>query len=603
MPTSQKVHIVNMAGAMAPYTRAMVESVKDNFVELGWDPDDVTITQPTGPQDYSLSPDDVFDQEGYGIVLFVGHGGHVEVDGEEQYIFETWRGGPPDLYEDVMTEEQWNEYRDWVMAGGLVHGSVTSKEDGNSYGMLCATEQFFGERLEIDQGAMVNFVGAFGWEMEQEALAAGAGFVGGWDGNNPFELGLLAFAEQIRQMVNADGDGPVDGLTAMNEVHAAGLGSYSGVFGDGALVTNAESAADFYLPAQLDFTAPFDCLEAGTHYYDVTVKYPDCPHLNQSFQYFPGGEFSLGGLPPMGAEIEFRARDAQGNTVAAGGHDLELTSGGNVVELCPCEGFFHAHLGAVNEPPGSGPGSQLIARIDYEDPTLAQGLFQGDWQTEFIGVLIPGDASVTYTMVGGGGEVLGYTVDDDVTIGCDFGSSNYCFGWVKLRSLETPEGTDVITVTGQSTGRTTNPAQVVLPPGGEAYLMPLWANNEVVITATAKDVSGLVLDVIEITEQIGCGETEVLLEFDTFGILLEATPEVAHGGWEFVTCTATVRQWMDYDINEPTGDPVSGLLVTFTSNLGGWEGDPFGYTDASGLVSAILVGPAEGGIAIVYARA
>ncbi|MFH1842726.1 MAG: hypothetical protein ABIF77_05920, partial [bacterium] len=108
---------------------------------------------------------------------------------------------------------------------------VTSKEDGNSYGMLCATEQFFGERLEIDQGAMVNFVGAFGWEMEQEALAAGAGFVGGWDGVNPFELGLLAFEEQIRNMVNPEGKGPVDALTAGSEVHAAGLGSLCGCIG------------------------------------------------------------------------------------------------------------------------------------------------------------------------------------------------------------------------------------------------------------------------------------------------------------------------------------------------------------------------------------
>ena len=95
---------------------------------------------------------------------------------------------------------------------------------------------------------------------------------------------------------------------------------------------------EYYIPTLLRFTAPFDCLPAGTEYYDVELTYADCPSFDTTFQFFPGAEYELTGLPPFGAEIHFEAKDASGNTLAMND---------------PTEGGWLAMIAAAANPKGT----------------------------------------------------------------------------------------------------------------------------------------------------------------------------------------------------------------------------------------------------------
>lgn len=93
-----------------------------------------------------------------------------------------------------------------------------------------------------------------------------------------------------------------------------------------------------------------------------------------------------------------------------------------------------------------------------------------------------------------------------------------------------------------------------------------------------------------------------MLDFAAFGIILTATPEsVPANGVDLITLTATVRMWRDFDISEPTGDPVSMAIVLFETDLGEFWGDSTGYTDMNGEATVSIVSE-EAGYATVQAH-
>jgi len=596
---SNKIHIVNIAGATDQNSRWVANAMKEDMVELGWDPSEVDITQPTGTYDHDWTLEDLFNQEGYGIVVFVGDGIQARgSDGQDHFMLQGFKGGVYDHFKDDVTPERWAEYEDWMKSGKLVKTKTPTTTSPYLTDQVYVQGELLAEQIRVDPGAMVHFISDFSYDGLIEAIMTaddGAGAVSGWTDWIDPGSGRHAFEGIMAHMVGTEGNAE-SLLLAQQHAREDGLTNLTGFFGDETLLLGGGTGG-LYLPASMEFDAPFDCLEAGTEYYEVNVSYTDCPELNQSFQFFPGGEHSLSGLPPVGADLEFVAKDGSGNTLGSGRWGMALKGGANTVELCPCEGDLSFLL--TNIPPGGGYGSSLVARMFYDDPTIESRMVQQAWPATVARGFQPGTGRVHYTLTDGEGKAIGYT-EDLVDIGCDANTSVSCFGWLTLTSSETWDQTASIVVTGVPDHADHPTRQVVLPPGGEVDMLGLGYLDLVSLTAEARSSAGEVLDVVDLVKGVGCGENQVTIDFDTYGIILSAEPTRAHRTRDEVVVTATVREWEGFDIDQPSGDPVEGVTVHFATTHGYFVGADHAVTGSDGVATAIL-GADEAGTAAVRA--
>lgn len=594
---THKVHIVNVASGRSTAMPHLSQEIREQFIALGWDPADVVISEPAGFADPGWTPDALLDQTGYGIVLFVADGSHTAMAGapDRSFMMQCFRGGSyEDGYRDHVTPARWDDYEQWLADGDLVQYKVFNNDTMDFMDQVFVRGEFLAGNILLEDGASVHLISDISSEAQTRwgLMDAGAGGVTAWSGLvNPWQsadavLQLIAHQCQADEAITES-----EAMQLLVEDHAEAYEVYGLPT---VLVPTVDPAFDFYLPAQLRFDAPFDCLPAGTQYYEVEVSYPDCPELDASFDFFPGGDYSLTGLPPVGGEIEFRAKDSAGNTLGAGAWELELTAGPNEVELCPCEGSFVIELWDV--PDGA---DDILYDIEYADASLPDTtLFGGPDDLQFeAGGLVPGEASIRVNVFDGA-EIIAIDEIDAAEIRCDGGRAAVCFGWLTFQPIEWPADTETIEV--ECDYFHALPSRVSMPPGGEASMYGFETFEQVDYTAYAYDGSGDLLDIKSGQRVIDCGENVVLIDFDTYGIILEASPVDAHTGWEDVTITATVREWTGYDTTEPTGDPLAGRTVFFATDLGEFTGSDFPMTDENGRAEAHLTSD-EAGIAQVTA--
>ncbi len=593
-PSSHRVHIVNMAGGIKQSTLDLTAEVRQHFIDMGWDPDDVVITQREEWYDRSFVPDSMFEQEGYGIVLFIGQGGMIEdAAGQEHYSLECFYGGKRhDGYEDYVTEERWDEYVDWFHNDGTLHANAAYSPDaGRDLKEVYIRDDLLAEQIKLDEGAMVHIIASSSWEAVDAMTEAGAGHFTGWSGHTDHEQGVDAYKLYMENMVRGDDGAPMDAYNASDNLD--GLDIYFGESGMGMMVSTVDGT-DFMLPAQMRFDAPFDCMEEGTVYYDVNVSYPDCPSLNTSFQFFPGGEFELTGLPPVGAEIELTARDSEGSIVGRGDYELALQGGPNDVDLCPCDGSLEFAVG--DRPPGA---DNLDVTIHYHDPDIPSVEVETGLASPVIEGLVPGAATVDVIAREGGWPVGGYSLSTEIT--CDGTLEYVCFGWFTFEVVEIPETAATVEIMSDSPGADPNP--LIMDPWEIEDMVGFWWQQEVNILAEAKADDGEVVGSVELTEYPGCGSNLISLEFDRYGVALTAVPDtVLANGWSRSTVTATVRYFTDFDTNVPSGDPIPGKTVLLSTDFGDWVDDIFwGDTDENGEVVAHITSEV-GGMATIWAE-
>jgi hypothetical protein len=584
VPENNKISLVNISSGIREHTKARVQDLKDHLVSLGWDPDDIDIHDRDGFDDYSWTLDDVFDQSGYGTVFILGQGGHTtDAQGEEHYVLEGFRGGErEDGYEEHVTQERWDEYMEWLQDDGtLVEGKAYGSGYDDIKEEIYIREDLLAEKMILDEGAMVHLLSNYGYEAADDLVQAGAGSATGWSDGIQYDEGFAAFKLFMENMMNGDDGAPMTDYEAMLALDD------TGIFVDDETVSlflATPTGHDFMLPAELRFDAPFDCLIEGTEYYDVNVNYPDCPENNQSFQFFPGGDFSLTGMPPVGAELTLTARDASGQMLGRNETSLELAGGPNNIELCPCEGFFILGISEDDIPPGA---TNLIAWIDYHDPEIPDDTQMVSLPSTGFDNLIPGSATVEFHAWGG--DLLGYT-SEEVEISCDVSVPFASFGWLKFNVLEWPEATTLIQVETDNPRHLPNPLS--FDPSAQPLMLGMETYEYVELRCTAYDGGGAVLGTDDQNVIVISGVNQVELEFDPYGIILEAVPDTLPTEWgNYSEIKATVRRFTDFDTDIPTGPVIPNKLVTFSTDLGSFWGEGQLYeepTDANGEAIVML---------------
>ena len=597
LPSNLKVSLVNLAGGIRNYSEGLCQDIQDHLISLGWDPNDIRIVNRDGYDDFSFTPDTVFDQSGYGIVFFLGTGGFTTDDsGSEYYMMEGFRGGSyEEGYEPHVTEERWEEYKTWFREDGTLVGSAAQNEAGESMPEVYIREDLLSEQMKIDEGAMVHVLTSEGFDAGDAFEEAGAGCVTGWIGNIGHVFGADTFKLYMEKLVGSESEAPMNGYDASNALGDADY--YEDEDGSFGLFGASLASEDFMLSAALDFEAPFDCLEEGTEYYDVSISYPGCPEYNSSFQFFPGGDFALDGLPPIGANLELTARDAGGAVLGKGSQELQLAGGPNRIELCPCEGSLHFAISPDNVPPGT---ENLLLVIDYDDPDIPDQTRYANINTGMVEDLIPGMASIDVHATSPAG-FLGNSVDPYVNITCDGGLGSACFGWFSFEAIEWPEATVEIQVETVDDSNLPNP--LIFAPGDTPVMFGFWMHEETILFCSARSGTGELVGVDDQPVQVHCGDNRILLEFDRYGVMLEANPDTLPARWDrLCELKGTVRYFTDFDIDTPTGEPVRDKLVTFETTLGDFTHEMFSTrTDENGEAIVYLYSDGEPGTASVMA--
>ncbi len=585
VPRSSRVNIVVPAVRTVRDADQVAEHYEDHLVELGWNRADIE----TRPSDQAaaapLTPEDLFKQGGAATTVIIAQSALVHLGAaapssgtEVAFAVQAFDGGAQAAYEGRVTPERWARYEQWQKEGKLIHGRAWSESAQTLVDQVFVREDLLAEEIELADHATVHLISPrSGRQSNLEGLVktGGAASATGWDGFvKPWE----AEASLVRLTDNMAGrlERPQPQSEAVSLLHDQGMATFSHAGETSNLVVETASDDPLFLPAQIDFDAPFNCLEAGTVYYDVEVTYPDCPGLNQSFDFFPGGEHSIEGLCPVGAEISYQAKGADGTVLGAGIYDLELAGGGNDVDLCPCQGTVAVDFSDIPFVPGVDAGAQLYVRVDYADADIPARSSTKD--VSALGTLggweaIPGQASVAHTLIDGEGKVLAYAPAEEFDLRCDdTATSGLCFGWLELTADQIPPGTSSMVVSGTSDHSWIEPSQVTLMPGGQADLGGLLVGDNVHVAAEARSAAGEVLSVLEFDRVIECGPNEVTLNFPTYGLVLftEFTPAPASGIYGPLV-SGLVRAWQEGDTLVPTGKALAGVEVHLRTDRGGFR--------------------------------
>lgn len=586
MPSSRRVNLVNMAGGTNPETHVFVDAIKDWLIGLGWDEDDIDITEREEYGDKSFLPDSMFNQRGYGIVLFVGHGGvWTGADGLEHYHLQCFLGGSyANGYSDYVAHERWDDYKHWFQVDhSLVQGGTYRLPDSVIVKEVYMRDDLFGAELNVDEGALVSFIACNSWQLSDEVTAAGAGSVFGWDGQTNAVNGPRSFRFLIANMA---GDASMTDVEALDSLSAAGHGTSTGHHGEVTYYRATDIAGDFHLPGWGTIAADADSLPSGTDEVEVTIGYEACPEWDTTFTMETGETVEFDGLIPGEATMNVVARNSTSKTIGAGNYRINLKSGLNEVYVKTCEAELTLTMGDYPQE-ADGTVTHITYTLTYQDPTI--DAVTGGFSPGVAAVLeelVPLPAVLT-TSATGLGVVLG-TSENSLDLQCDENSHEVCYGWLVFEAGDVIAGVTTITVTANGSGSAT-PATVSFGIDSTAHMFGFKAGDTVSLTAEFFDTHLVSQGTAGLCVPVVCGENPVEVGLTSYAILLEVDPKkVAPDDASVSTITATLLGWEEDDLTEPTGDPVSGKLVEFDASCGEFVGAASGISDAEGKVTVQL---------------
>ncbi len=586
-PPNRKVHIVNLAGGGTPGSVKLATDMEAFLLSLGWTRDEITVTQRLAREDRSVTPDTVFQQEAYGMVLFIAHGG-VRVDdaGTEHYILQGFLGGKrEDGYQDVVTQQRWDEYKQWYADGLAVTGQSWSQVDKAFVKDVYLRDDLLADQVQLEPGALVSFIACNSARLDDELASAGAGPVLGWDDSVDGDDGLAAWKALFTGLADPSLGTADEALARMVK---DGTAFSENTHGTVAQMILGGDPRDWTLPGSMVLDAPDDCLPAGTDHLEVKVRFPECPDADVAFDLPPDGSRTLSPLVPTGAEVELRAKDATGKTLGAALRGVAVVPGQAVrPDLCPCAGTLALDVTDFPED-GSYTATSLDVQVEYADTTVGGASFSASLPSPTLEGLVPGYATLSLTARAANGDVLG-TATVQAAARCDPAPPEAaCFGWVELACGNPPADTTQLTVTAPGHAHALPPSRSFAP--GESARMYGFAVGETVRFAVeARNAAGVLVGTANFAGTVGCGATPVEVDFALYAIRVAATPTRLHAdGASAAAVVATLRRWRTDDLFEPTGDLLAGKAVAFDTSCGTFAGPTGGVSDAQGRVTTSL---------------
>ena len=239
-PESHRISLINMAGGSDSVSHWYVNRLRNDLIDLGWEPGEIRVKSRLELIDPSFTPDDMFDQQGYGIVLYLGHGGfRTASDGTEHFILQCFMGGKRSSgYEPYVTEERWQDYKRWFQTDKTLISGY-SYYNGGPYGFkeVYIRDDLFAEQLNVDEGAIVSFVSCNSYHILDDMATTAAGAALGWDGQTNMLAGPVNFAKLLDFMT---ADTSMTDIDALATLYDSGMGTAIGSAGNTTYLTKPQ---------------------------------------------------------------------------------------------------------------------------------------------------------------------------------------------------------------------------------------------------------------------------------------------------------------------------------------------------------------------------
>lgn len=588
IPATTKTLIMNIAAISHPNTNGYVTELRDALVGAGWSPGDITVRTRQGDENHAFTPLSMTDVSGFDLVFIIAQGCMVDPgDGVQHAYLQCCRAGS---MIDVMQPEQWLTISGERNNGRLIR-CQTVTESGAYLNEVYARDDLLIEQMSLNTNAMVYFIAPNSWTVANGLGGRGAGSALGWQGSFSGKDGQLAALGMLRRMT-ADNTYTTD-AQAFESLTASGQASSYGPGGIGAFAKLAAITGDFYMPAWARFSVDTEHFPSTATQAKVQVRYADCPSFAMDFTMGVSESPDAGLMPAGEATVTVEALNAAGETVGTGLQRVAINGGLNEIKLATCTGTAKVHLGYY---PTDGANATTKIRMEFTYPTAMADapdpveLNPADavqWSME-----IPaGKIQVHATAINAAGHVVGEKTTD-VEVECDISPINVCFGWVKLQASKTTPNTAKVQVTSDSEQAA---GPFTFSPGGSVQVCGLKVGQVVNFTAVGLDSGGNPVSTASQSVTVTCGENTVDLDLTNYGILLSAQPnQIAADGLQSSLITATLRYWKAGDSLAPTGDPVVGKSVQFSTTLGTLSGVNPATTNAAGQANIQLSSTQDG---------
>ncbi len=593
-PATRKALIINTAMISHPSTQEYVQELKDALIAEGWLAADIDVRSRESTNDHAFLPDSMTNAAGYGLVFIIAHGCLADPgDGVQHAFIQCCRAGG---VTDVLQPEQWAILLDERNKTRLIR-CQTPAENGGFVKDVYVRDDYLIEQMALDGGALVYFIAPHSASVAAELGEQGAGSSLGWDGAFTGKDGQRAVLGMVRRMT-ANNTWTTD-AQAFENLLASDLGTSKGPDDQTTTAKLAEIVGDFYLPAWGHFTIDPDNVPEDTVQAEVSISYPTCPGTAIDFTIDTNESMDVEYLSAGEATVTMQALNAAGEIIGSGLQKVSVNGGQNDVQLVTCEGTAKIRL---YEYPEEGSDAATKIRVEFVYPfdfeEAPEPVELSTAQVANWSKLIPaGKITVNATAYNTAGRIVGECTRD-AEIECDVSPIELCFGWIKLKVSNVTANTKSVRVTSDSPRA---PGPFELQAGGSLRIYGLKVDEIIHFSAEGLDSSGNVVGSTTHTATVACGENVVDLDLTHYGVLMGAEPsQIAADGLETSLITATLRYWRAGDTLAPTGDPVAGKSVHFSTTLGTLGGINPVITNANGQAT-ILLSSTQGGVATVRA--
>jgi len=322
VPQSKKVLIINAASLCNPYWSSYEErKVINSFQENGWTLNDIDIKKRSSLNDGNLTPDDYFDYSGYGIIMYMGHGGYCS--GYEGSIPGHHYLECCDIkvnFTSIVGQERLDQYRTWRDQGRLIYGGYYKDEAETEWEWeLYIDTDLIMEHAKVDPGTMIYMDSCNSDRAADAYLNNDAGCFFGFDYKADSNASAGAFYALIMAMVNEGiAQNGADALNQLSdEVRTCKGGGKLQIYDNG---------KDVYLPSFGKLVLQPDSPPSGTSHYEIEFL-PYGP--TDTIIINAGEEIEYDGVSPVNTTINIRAKGSTGNIVETGIFKPELLSGEN----------------------------------------------------------------------------------------------------------------------------------------------------------------------------------------------------------------------------------------------------------------------------------
>jgi len=289
------------------------------FERYGWTKNDFFEKAKDNYRDPSVTPDDLLNSSGFGIVIYTGIGGYCDfypgaIPGHH-YVqcctpYNLSYGQLDNQYNDLLNavgEDRFKQYITWRDQGRLIYSGF-EQYDGKWVNELSMDIELFEDEGKIDPGTIVLFSSVNSWRIKDSFMSKGAGCFIGWDGDASISELINPLTEMLYTMIKSDI--PQHISYAYNQLHSALKKSEYG----GTLKVD-DNGLDVYLPSFGKMIIDIDDPPSGTNYYWISVYPYGFTSKDNSLGYDtwetfePGEEFEYDGICPVNTIITITSRD------------------------------------------------------------------------------------------------------------------------------------------------------------------------------------------------------------------------------------------------------------------------------------------------------